>query len=89
VTELTQRSQSLNELAATLEVDSTELLRDLLTLRSAGMVTIDADTHRYELHSETVPDLGQLLNAYLDAVERETDRPMRSLPAPTLVRGSS
>jgi biotin operon repressor len=89
VSQLTERSQSLNELAATLEVDSTELLRDLLTLRSAGMVTIDADTHRYELHSETLPDLGQLLNAYLDAVERSTETPVRSLPSPTLARRST
>lgn len=89
VSELTERNQSLNELAATLEVDSTELLRDLLTLRSAGMVTIDADTHRYELRSETLPDLGQLLNAYLDAVERSTTTPIRSLPSPTLARRST
>jgi hypothetical protein len=89
VSQLTARSQSLAELAATLEVDSTELLRDLLTLRSAGMVTIDAETHRYELRAETLPDLGQLLNAYLDAVERERDRPLHALPRPSVVRRST
>jgi biotin operon repressor len=89
VSQLTERTQSLNELAAALEVDSTELLRDLLNLRSAGMVTIDAETHRYELHPETLPDLGQLLYAYLDAVERETERPMRTLPAPPALRRST
>jgi DNA-binding transcriptional ArsR family regulator len=79
---LAERSQSVTELAATLAVDSTELLRDLLALRSAGLVTVDAETHRYELHAEPLPDFGQLLTAYREAVERQTGRPMMSLAGP-------
>lgn len=60
--ELSEEDWTLTELADRLNVSSDSLLQDLLKLRAAGWVTVNADTHRYELHAEELKDLGQLLN---------------------------
>lgn len=63
--ELSDEDRTLAELADRLNVSSDSLLQDLLKLRAAGWVTVNADTHRYELRAEELKDLGQLLNVYL------------------------
>jgi DNA-binding transcriptional ArsR family regulator len=58
---------TLGELAERLAVQPTALRREMLTLRGAGLVAIDARTYRYRRTSPTLSDFGQLLGASLDA----------------------
>jgi hypothetical protein len=90
--ELRKADQTQVELADRLGVGPADVATDLLRLRSAGLVTVDAETHRYQLHEEPVPDFGQLLNAYLGAVEAGAhagDSPAMSMHALGVTRRSS
>jgi DNA-binding HxlR family transcriptional regulator len=91
--ELRKGDRTQAELAERLGVAPADLTTDLLRLRSAGLVMIDAETHRYQLHEAAVPDFGQLLNAYLGAVEAGAgagnDSPATSMHALGVTRRST
>jgi DNA-binding transcriptional ArsR family regulator len=64
---LAQGEKTLAELAAGLDVPAGRLRRDLLSLRTAGLVQLSGETHRFRMSSGSVSDLGQLLGASLGA----------------------
>lgn len=60
-----------NLVGATVDV----LLADLVALRTAGLIMANAETRTYSLHSESVPDLGQLLGVVFDLLDGDHGRP--------------
>jgi hypothetical protein len=59
--------RSLTELTDALGVGSGQLRRDLLRLRSAGLVQLNAADHRFSLRGEPVSDFGRLLDVSVGA----------------------
>ncbi|MCA1588246.1 MAG: helix-turn-helix domain-containing protein [Chloroflexi bacterium] len=64
---LAEGERTLMELAETFGVAKTTMHHHMIILRSAGLVSVGVGSKRYRLRTETVPDLGALLSAYLTA----------------------
>ncbi|MGH2386035.1 MAG: ArsR/SmtB family transcription factor, partial [Candidatus Limnocylindria bacterium] len=64
---LADGEKSLMELAEMFGVAKTTMHHHMITLRSAGLVSVVVGTKRYRLRHETVPDVGALLSGYLGA----------------------
>jgi|SRR5919108_298772 DNA-binding transcriptional ArsR family regulator len=64
---LAERQMTLMELAERFGVPKTTMHHHMVTLRSAGLVTIGAGMKQYRLRHDTLPDVGQLLSGYLGA----------------------
>jgi DNA-binding transcriptional ArsR family regulator len=56
---------SLPEIAQYFGVPKTTMLHHLMILRSAGLVRVRSSDRKYALHLATMPDVSDLLNAYL------------------------
>ena len=79
---LAEGEKSLMELAEMFGVPKTSMHHHMIVLRSAGLVAVGVGQKRYRLRSETVPDIGALLGAYLGAATPPSDasRPVASGP---------
>jgi DNA-binding transcriptional ArsR family regulator len=64
---LAEGEKSLMELADMFGVAKTTMHHHMITLRSAGLVSVVVGAKRYRLRHETVPDVGALLSGYLGA----------------------
>lgn len=64
---LADGDRTLMELADLFGVPKTTMHHHMITLRSAGLVSVGAGTKRYRLRHETLPDVGALLSGYLGA----------------------
>lgn len=64
---LADGEKSLMELAEMFGVAKTTMHHHMITLRSAGLVSVVVGSKRYRLRHETVPDVGALLSGYLGA----------------------
>lgn len=65
---LADGEKSLMELAEMFGVAKTTMHHHMITLRSAGLISVVVGSKRYRLRHETVPDVGALLSGYLGAV---------------------
>ncbi|MGI8999391.1 MAG: ArsR/SmtB family transcription factor [Candidatus Limnocylindria bacterium] len=59
--------KSLMELADMFGVAKTTMHHHMVTLRSAGLISVVVGSKHYRLRHETVPDVGALLSGYLNA----------------------
>jgi len=64
---LAEGDRTLMELAELFGVPKTTMHHHMITLRSAGLVSVGAGTKNYRLRHETLPDVGALLSGYLGA----------------------
>ena len=64
---LADGEKSLMELAEMFGVAKTTMHHHMITLRSAGLISVVVGSKRYRLRHETVPDVGALLSGYLGA----------------------
>lgn len=64
---LAESERSLVELAELFGVAKTTMHHHMIILRSAGLVSASVGSKRYRLRTETIPDVGSLLGAYLGA----------------------
>ncbi|MEO7295298.1 MAG: metalloregulator ArsR/SmtB family transcription factor [Candidatus Limnocylindria bacterium] len=64
---LADGEKSLMELAEMFGVAKTTMHHHMITLRSAGLVSVVVGSKHYRLRHETVPDVGALLSGYLGA----------------------
>jgi len=64
---LADGDRTLMELAELFGVPKTTMHHHMITLRSAGLVSVGAGTKRYRLRRESLPDVGALLSGYLAA----------------------
>ncbi|MCA1571541.1 MAG: helix-turn-helix domain-containing protein [Chloroflexi bacterium] len=65
---LADGEKSLMELADAFGVAKTTMHHHMITLRSAGLISVVVGSKRYRLRHETVPDVGALLSGYLGSV---------------------
>jgi DNA-binding transcriptional ArsR family regulator len=86
---LAQGPRSLVELSELLDVPKTTMHHHMVTLRSAGLVSVGAGSKDYRLRADVLPNLAQMLGGYLsqpaepgEASERAGEAPGRGpLPA--------
>jgi DNA-binding transcriptional ArsR family regulator len=64
---LSERPRSLMELAEHFGLPKTTMHHHMVTLRSAGLVSVGSGTKQYRLRHDALPDIGQLLSGYLGA----------------------
>src|SRR5687768_1300769 len=64
---LADGEKTLMELAEPFGVAKNTMHHHMIVLRSAGLISLGVGSKRYRLRTETVPDVGALLSAYLDA----------------------
>ena len=72
---LADGEKSLMELAEMFGVAKTTMHHHMITLRSAGLVSVVVGSKRYRLRHETVPDVGALLSGYLGAATGPSEAP--------------
>lgn len=77
---LAEGDRTLMELADLFGVPKTTMHHHMITLRSAGLVSVGAGTKRYRLRHETLPDVGALLNGYLGATTGPSTAPKPAAP---------
>ena len=72
---LADGEKGLMELAEQFGVPKTTMHHHMIVLRSAGLVAVAVGSKRYRLREETVPDLDELLSAYLGGSSAPTAAP--------------
>jgi DNA-binding transcriptional ArsR family regulator len=62
---LAERPRGLMDLASDFGLPKTTMHHHLVTLRSAGLVSVGAGTKEYRLRHDTLPDIAELLSGYI------------------------
>jgi hypothetical protein len=82
--------RSLVELTEQFEVPKTTMHHHLVTLRSAGLVSVGTGSKDYRLRADVLPNLAQMLGGYLGPVaDQDTRRPPEEQPAGLPVAASA